>query len=96
MARRRTQPLNQGAPVPRHYEDDQLRDAVRAILAQLDPDHPARVALDDGAPTIEITHLVRTDHEMVSAIMEHWKAWRDRSLVDSMKHQHIYPDALGK
>ena len=53
----------------------ELRDAkehaaVTAALEQLPADHPARVAYQDHADTITLTHLVADRPELVEALKE--------------------------
>ncbi len=75
-------------PARRHYEDDVLRDEVRALLLRLPGDHPARVAFDDDAPTLEVQRLI-DERDLVDAIGRAFNRWRDRAAA--FRPQHFNP-----
>lgn len=63
-----------------HYEDEQLRDEVRAVLSALAEDHPARESFARDRPTLEIHRLVdpATHPDQDRRLRQAYKDWETR------------------
>jgi hypothetical protein len=61
-------------PRSQRARDDGQQSAIRAILAELPEDHPAREAYRDGADAIELTHLVGRE-DLAEKLSQAWLDW---------------------
>ena len=76
-------------PVVRHHEDDELRNEVRGFLRQLGADHPATLAFEGGAPTLEAQRLI-DDGALVALITAAYNRWRDREVASRPRYFNPY------
>lgn len=61
-------------PRSQRARDDGQQSAIRAILAELPEDHPAREAYRGGADAIELTHLVGRE-DLAEKLSQAWLDW---------------------